>query len=107
MDAFRFTARSIWQDVIIVRNKNRPPRQSYGGSEPVQDEAQCTSCVQLQCPPGPPGPPGVDGEPGADGLLGRPGKVGIKGPVQWGKVAIFGKFMKIEQFLFLRHVLKP
>lgn len=45
----------------------------------TDNEGQCTSCVQLQCPPGAPGPPGVNGEPGADGEPGRPGKPGLDG----------------------------
>lgn len=80
MAAFKFTARSIWQDVMIAQAKgNRVRRQGYGSGGASDDAPQCTSCVQLQCPPGPPGPPGVPGEPGSDGLSGRPGKSGLDG----------------------------
>ncbi|CAD5235733.1 unnamed protein product [Bursaphelenchus xylophilus] len=80
MNAFKYTARGIWQDILIVKSGGRAKRQGYGAA-PMDDAAngQCTSCVQLQCPPGPPGPPGVDGEDGQDGLLGRPGKPGLDG----------------------------
>ncbi|KAI6185520.1 Collagen triple helix repeat protein [Aphelenchoides besseyi] len=68
MLAFKFTARNIWQDVVVVRHNNRAKRQGYGSGSAADDgKQQCSSCVQLQCPPGPPGPPGVDGEDGQDG----------------------------------------
>lgn len=79
MSAFKFTARGIWQDIMIVQSKGRIRRQGYGSGGAADDAPQCTSCVQLQCPPGPPGPPGVPGEPGSDGLPGRPGKSGLDG----------------------------
>lgn len=80
MAAFKFTARGIWQDIMIAQAKgNRVRRQGYGSGAASDDSPQCTSCVQLQCPPGPPGPPGVPGEPGSDGLPGRPGKAGLDG----------------------------
>ncbi|KAH7706043.1 Cuticle collagen dpy-7 precursor [Aphelenchoides avenae] len=79
MDAFRYTARGIWQDILVVKSKGRIRRQGYGSGAAGEGNEQCTSCVQLQCPPGPPGPPGVDGEPGGDGLAGRPGKPGLDG----------------------------
>ncbi|KAK0399094.1 hypothetical protein QR680_002896 [Steinernema hermaphroditum] len=80
MDEFKFTARGIWRDIVIVKSNGRAKRQGYGAETVnAEDNAQCTSCVQLQCPPGPPGPPGVDGEDGVDGMAGRPGKPGLDG----------------------------
>ncbi|KAI6230823.1 Collagen triple helix repeat protein [Aphelenchoides fujianensis] len=80
MQAFKFTARNIWQDVVIVRSDGRSKRQGYGsGGQSDEGAQQCTSCVQLQCPPGPSGPPGIDGEPGQDGMPGRSGKPGLDG----------------------------
>ena len=80
MGRFKLTTRQIWQDIMVVQSKGRVKRQGYGNGGGAADEApQCTSCVQLQCPPGPPGPPGVDGEDGVDGLPGRPGKPGLDG----------------------------
>ncbi|KAF7634814.1 Col_cuticle_N domain-containing protein [Meloidogyne graminicola] len=76
MDAFKFASKNIWKELLFEDPGNRVRRQSgdYGA-----DTEQCTSCVQLQCPPGPPGPPGVNGEDGVDGQVGRPGKPGLDG----------------------------
>lgn len=80
MNAFKYTARGIWQDILVVKSGGRAKRQGYGAA-PMDDasQGQCQTCVQLQCAPGPPGPPGVDGEDGQDGLIGRPGKPGLDG----------------------------
>lgn len=42
-------------------------------------EGQCSSCVELRCPPGAPGPSGINGEDGGNGEPGRPGKPGLDG----------------------------
>ena len=56
MSKFKYTARGIWQDIMIVQSQGRVKRQGYGNGGGASDDApQCTSCVQLQCPPGPPG----------------------------------------------------
>ncbi|PAV60090.1 hypothetical protein WR25_25312 [Diploscapter pachys] len=54
MDAFKFTARNIWQDIVLVQSDGRAKRQ-YGGydASAAGDSQQCTSCVKLHCPPGP------------------------------------------------------
>uniref|UniRef100_A0A915P1Q4 Nematode cuticle collagen N-terminal domain-containing protein n=1 Tax=Meloidogyne floridensis TaxID=298350 RepID=A0A915P1Q4_9BILA len=74
MDAFKFASRNIWKELLFEESGSRVRRQSGGD---YGAEEQCTSCVQLQCPPGPPGPPGVNGEDGVDGQPGRPGKPGF------------------------------
>ncbi|CAD6189353.1 unnamed protein product [Caenorhabditis auriculariae] len=81
MASFKFTARGVWQDIMLVKGNGRIRRQSggYGGYDAAGENQQCTSCVQLHCPPGPAGPPGVAGEPGIDGSPGRPGKPGLDG----------------------------
>uniref|UniRef100_A0A183BUZ5 Col_cuticle_N domain-containing protein n=1 Tax=Globodera pallida TaxID=36090 RepID=A0A183BUZ5_GLOPA len=82
-EILKFASKNIWSQMLFdqaERGGRRHRHSDYGPSTPTsEDNQQCTSCVQLQCPPGPPGPPGVAGEDGADGLPGRPGKPGLDG----------------------------
>ncbi|CAG9539795.1 unnamed protein product [Cercopithifilaria johnstoni] len=89
MNNFDVTSKSLWHDIILIKSNGRIKRQGwmndffgYGETSLMnsgENEGQCSSCVELRCPPGALGPPGADGEDGVNGEPGRPGKPGLDG----------------------------